>query len=151
MRQFLFLGILAIGCVQYLEQRPYNFAAVADRTQASGLVVQTLNAQGMQSSADANGLVSTGWERVRYLDVGTQSGVYLARYTVTLTQGSSKALAIGVRMDLRQCPLGTSGMDDAVARACPRTDRFIASDQQRVDQLGHSLEDALKVQGILNE
>lgn len=145
------LALFAVGCVQFVPQRPYNFAAVAEANKATQVIVRTLGGQGHQASPVAEGLISTTWERVREWDTGTLAGVYLVRYTVALTQGNSKALAVSVQMDMRHCPLGTNSLEDPVATACPRPQSVWAEDQQRVDQIGRSLEEALKIQGLLNE
>lgn len=145
------LALLAVGCIEFVQQRPYNFAAVAELDKATSVVIRALGGQGHQTTPPENGLVTTTWERVREWDTGTLAGVYLVRYTVALTQGNSKALAVTVQMDMRHCPMGTSSLEDQVATACPRSQSIWAQDQQRLDQLGRSLEDALKVQGLLNE
>jgi hypothetical protein len=148
---FAALALLAGGCIQFVQPRPYNFAAVAEADKATQVIVRTLGAQGHQATPGANGLVATTWERVRDWDTGTLAGVYLVRYAVALTQGNSKALAVSVQMDMRQCPLGTQSLEDAVATACPRAQSVWAEDQQRLEQLGRNLDEALKVQALLNE
>lgn len=148
---FAALALLAVGCIQFVQSRPYNFAAVAEADKATQVVVRALGAQGHQATPGANGLITTAWERVREWDTGTFVGVYLVRYTVALTQGNSKALAVSVQMDMRQCPMGTNSLEDSVATACPRPQSVWPEDQQRLEQLGKNLEEALKVQGLLNE